>query len=213
MKLEEPHERRNELERLAQQRGIDPEILRAAGIRLGTGDRRGWWILPYPHRNGTWKQRYYNPDPGARPKYLDDRGADPHLYNPGLLGPGEDEVWFCEGEFDTLCLIEHGYKAIGVHGVGIVPVEEDEYGLKTGQKDWDAWRLLFEDTKCIVIFDNDDAGRQAGRRLARALDGVVFDEWPEGVNDVNDWHRSDRDGFGDVLAGFSGRVSGGGRLG
>lgn len=205
MKLE-VNDARRDAETIGQLRGIDPEILHSAGIRYSIdGDRRGWILLPYRNRTGDWKTRFRNPDPNGRPKYLDSRGADPHLYNPGLLGPGEDEVWFCEGEFDTLCLIEHGYKAIGVHGVEFVPGE----GESETRRGWHmSWKLLFEGTRCIVMFDNDEAGIRGGRRLANVLGGEVFDEWDPRFTDVNDWHVGDRSGLAVVLGDFSGRVSG-----
>ncbi len=210
MKLEERHERKDGLGQLAQQRGIRESVLRSAGIHRSDSDRRrGWWVLPYKHRSGEWKLRYRNPITTGRPKYLDDPGAQPHLYNPGLLGPGEDEVWFCEGEFDTLCLIEHGYKAIGVHGVEFVPGE----GESETRRGWHmSWKLLFEGTRCIVMFDNDEAGIRGGRRLANVLGGEVFDEWDPRFTDVNDWHVGDRSGLAVVLRDFSGRVSGRGRM-
>ena len=129
---------------------------------------------------------------------MDVPGATTHLYNPGLIGPGEDEVWFCEGEFDTLTAIDQGFKAIGIHGVGNVPDGEE------GSKHWHkAWNVLFEDTLCIIAFDNDDAGRHAGRKLARALEGVVFDRWHRDYSDLNEWHKADPEGLGVAMAAFS----------
>ena len=192
-------ERLHGLVRLSDERGISQNVLAAAGItRTTEGDRADWWTIPYPHRLGTWKLRYRNPHPGGRPKYLDDPGATTHLYNPGLLGPGEDEVWFCEGEFDTLAAIDQGYKAIGIHGAGNVPEEGKE-----SQHFKKAWTVLFEDTLCIVAFDNDDAGRHAGRKLARGLDGVVFDRWHRDYNDLNEWHKADPEGLAEAMAAFS----------
>ena len=196
---EEADRRHDTLVLLSEERGIDPNVLAAAGInRQADGEHDGWWTIPYPNRLGTWKQRYRNPHAGGRPKYLDDPGAETHLYNPGLLGPGEDEVWFCEGEFDTLAAIDQGYKAIGIHGVGNVPEEGQE--SKHFKK---AWTVLFEDTLCVVAFDNDDAGRHAGRKLARGLEGVVFDKWHRDYNDLNEWHKADPDGLGEAMAAFS----------
>ena len=185
------------LQPLAQQRGLKPETLHAAGITVAHGNNHdGWWQLPYPHRTGTWKQRYRNPHPGGRPKYLDDPGATPHLYNPGLVGPGEEEVWFAEGEFDTLVLIEHGYRAVGIHGAGNVPKEDTETGgIEYRENFKKAWTMLFEDALNIVAFDNDDTGRRNGRILARALEGVMFDAWEGDYTDLNEWHIADPDGL------------------
>lgn len=193
---------------LAAERGISEGVLSAAGIRLSDSDdrrHRGWWVLPYPHRTGVWKVRYRNPDPEGRPKYLDDTGAVFRLYNPLRLGPGEEEVWFTEGEFDCLALVDAGLKAIGIHGVSNVPAEEgagdDRFGQPAGFKH--SWKLLFEDTLVITMFDDDDAGRKAGRRLAAALNGVAFDGWGDsGFTDVNDWWRSDPAGMVEAINNF-----------
>ena len=186
-----------QLRPLAEQRGLKTDTLRAAGISIAHGNSHdGWWQIPYPHRTGTWKHRYRNPHEGGRPKYLDDPGADPHLYNPGLIGAGEEEVWFAEGEFDTLVLIEHGYRAVGIHGAGNVPAEDTGTGEITYRENYkEAWNMLFEETLSLVAFDNDDTGRRNGRILARALEGIVFDKWTGDYNDLNEWHIADPDGL------------------
>jgi len=183
---------------LAEQRGISVRVLSAAGIQTDRGGGRhdGWWRIPYPHRTGIHKYRYRNPDTRAGQRYHDSQGADFHLYNPELLGPGEPEVWFCEGEFDTLAMIDQGYKAIGIHGVGNKPVEDEQKEGKFRK----SWQLLFAGTMCFTIFDNDPEGLQAGRRLARFLDGEAFDGWQNGYGDVNEWHKSDPEGLADALS-------------
>lgn len=195
---------------LSAERGITVETLQDAGIGIVTeGDQQGWWKIPYPHRTGVWKTRYRNPNPEGRPKYLDDPGATFHIYNPLKLGPGEPEVWFAEGEFDTLCLIEHGVPAMGIHGVSNVPDGErwsDTSGFRR------SWALLFEDTKCVTMFDNDEAGRGAGRRLAAALGGVAFDDWDDQYSDINEWHRADGGSLGATLARFRDRIHNSGRM-
>jgi len=194
------------LDGLAGQRGISVGVLRAAGIRLDSGGRHdGWWGIPYPHRTGIHKHRYRNPNPKSQPKYLDNPGADFHLYNPQLLGPGETEVWFAEGEFDTLALIDQGLNAVGIHGVSNVPDNEDEDG-EAPSRFHKSWLLLFQDTICVTMFDNDDAGRKSGRRLARGLNGEAFDEWNNDYGDVNEWHRADPEGLAASLDGYRDRL-------
>lgn len=206
---DEPGTSDDGLGRLAEQRGISESVLRAAGIRVEPRDRRyaGWWSIPYPHRTGTWKHRYRNSDPQSEERYRDDQGADFHLYNPLRLGPGEDEIWFAEGEFDTLALIDQGVKAIGIHGVSNVKTPaEIEKDSDTEQEPEGrfkrSWQLLFQDTLCITMFDNDEAGIPAGRQLARGLDGAAFDAWENGYGDVNDWHLADPEGLGDAINRF-----------
>lgn len=186
---------------LATERGLKESTLRKAGIKLHQEHPyQGWWEIPYPHRNGIWKRRYRNPTPGARPKYKDEPGAQFHLYNPLLLGPNEEEVWFAEGEFDTLCLVEAGVPAIGIHGVSNVGDESREGRFRN------EWRLLFEDTLCVVAFDRDEAAREPQRLLASALKGEVFDDWDIDYNDLNEWYRGDADGFRARVAGYRDRT-------
>ena len=206
MKLvEEPED---DLDTLAALRGISHKVLDDAGIRTQIGGSYdGWYALPYPHRSGIWKTRYYQPDTGHGREYRDDPGAAFHLYNPLKLGSGEEEVWFAEGEFDTLALIDQGLNAIGIHGVGNVKkskAEEDKDSDETEEEVGfrRTWQLLFADTLCIVMFDNDDKGRPAGRRLARGLEGEVFDGWVDNFKDANEWHRSDPAGLGAAIDRF-----------
>ena len=196
---------------LAKERRINESVLKTAGIYVeDEGRYEGWFAIPYPHRSGQWKIRYRNPDPGARPKYLDGPGATFHLYNPLLLGPGEDEVWITEGEFDTLALIDQGFPAIGIHGASNIAqkpqkgeeedeVDEDEESTGRWHR---SWNLLFEDTDTFVIFDNDEAGRYPGRKLARALNGTAFDNWDDEYGDVNEWHAADPSGLARALYEF-----------
>jgi len=198
----------NGVELFAAERGISYQVLADAGIRREVGgEYDGWFAIPYPHRSGIWKTRYRNPDPESQPKYLDDPGAKFRLYNPLLLGPGEEEIWFCEGEFDTLALVDLGLKAIGIHGVGNVPDDDEDKESDTGRPAIrKSWLLLFADTLCVTMFDNDDDGRKAGRRLARALNGEVFDGWNDEYGDVNDWWRDDPTGLAAAVDRFRGRI-------
>ncbi len=154
--IEEPED---ELEVLAQIRGISRRVLEDAGIRR---ENDGRYSIPYPHRSGVWKIRYYRPD--SDEKYRDLPGAAFHLYNPLKLGPGEEEIWFAEGEFDTLALIDQGLSAMGVHGVTNIRKDRAEEEKDSEEEDPEkekrgfrkSWQLLFADTLCVVMFDNDE---------------------------------------------------------
>ena len=198
------------LEPLARERGLPIGVLRAAGIGIADDDRGrdGWWRIPYPHRTGFHKVRYRNPVPGSKPKYADSSGASFHLYNPTLLGAGEAEVWFTEGEFDTLALVALGLPAIGISGVSNVgdPDNEEDSGKFKRE-----WLTLFEDTLCYIIFDNDEAGHKATTSLQKAflrfdLAVEVFDDWPPGISDLNEWYAADYEGMDRSLGEFRNRV-------
>ncbi len=192
------------LEELADARGLRIETLEWAGVsRVSSGRYEGWFSIPYRNATGTWKVRYSNPERGVRPKMLDEPNATFHLYNPGVIGPGAPEVWFAEGEFDTLTLAELGLDTIGIHGVANVAEDmgEDEVPDQVDPRK-EAWAILFDGSRCIVAFDNDDDGLRAGRRLARGLGGVIFDQWDDNYNDINEWYADDPTGLDRAIDSF-----------
>ena len=171
----------------AKSRGFDPDFLASFGVHLAgqDEDKTGWVAIPYPHLSGVWHVRYRNVGTEG-PKYFAPAGSSTHLYNPLHLGPNADEVWFAEGEFDTLALIAAGQPAIGIPGARVAKkVFASE------------WRLLFDSAQVVVGFDPDEAGEAASVRLAQAFAprSTVFNRYPDGVGDWNDWWRTDPDGM------------------
>jgi hypothetical protein len=187
---------------LAKRRGLRLETLEAAGIeRIDTGWLAGWYSIPYPNATGVWKSRYSNPTPGEYPKMRDDPGARFHIYNPLGLGPGEMEVWFAEGEFDTLALVEAGLPALGIHGTQNVP-EVDAEGEDSSRPSRfrPEWKWLYRGSRVIVMLDNDEEGWKAGRKLAALLEGEVFDLWDDDYGDINDWWIGDPKGMKNAIS-------------
>ena len=84
-----------------------------------------------------------------------------------------------------------------------VPDPEDEEAPSRFRR---TWQLLFQDTVVVTMFDNDDAGRQAGRRLARGLDGEAFDDWDNTYGDVNEWHLADPEGLAERIGRYRDRL-------
>ena len=101
-----------DLETFAPTRGFTAEELSKYGVRV-EGDTVE---IPILGRGGTWYSRVHRPD--GCPKYEGPKGMASHLFNPLGLGPGTDEVWIAEGEFDTLSLVVVGIPALGVLGAG-----------------------------------------------------------------------------------------------
>ena len=77
--------------------------------------------------------------------------------------------------------------------------EDDEREVDPQQE---AWSILFEGSFVVVAFDNDVDGIRAGRRLARGLGGIVFDEWDESYNDLNEWYSADPKGLDSAITRF-----------
>jgi DNA primase len=67
-----------------------------------------------------------------------------------------DELYLCEGEFDTMIAEQAGFNAIGFPGVTNIPFEE----LKA---------LKIDQYNLHVAFDSDEAGKKAVQKLANEL--------------------------------------------
>src|SRR3990167_5562217 len=164
------------LEEFSRSRGFTAEELSKYGVRV-EGDTV---VIPVAGRMGAWYERIHRPD--GHPKYEGPKGMASHLFNPLGLGPGADEVWIAEGEFDTLSLVVSGIPAVGVLGAGNFNRH---------------WALLFEHARRIVIaFDPDQAGNTQAEKLAQLWEpgqGSRFD--PSPYEDLNDWFRQDRAAF------------------
>lgn len=189
---------------LAERRGLELATLTDAGIeRVDGGWLDGWYRIPYPNATGIWKWRYSNPNPGEHPKIRDDPGAQFHIYNPLGLGPGEPEVWFAEGEFDTLCLVEAGLPALGIHGTANVPDPKhvDEESQPRKSRFQPGWKHLFLGSRVIVMLDNNEAGWKAARKLAALLEGETFDRWDD-YDDINDWWIADKKGMKNAISAY-----------
>jgi len=143
------------LEIVEEYRGISIDTLEEAGV---------WWKeddnyavrVPYRNLNGEWYTRVML-DPRLSgewtgPKVLSPKNAEYHLYNPLRLGPNADLVFFCEGEYDTLSVIDCGYPAVGSQGTSTFnPV----------------WARLFGGAINCIAFDGDVAGVKASRTLRK----------------------------------------------
>ena len=113
-----------------------------------------------------------------------------------------------------MCLIESGVPAIGIHGVSNISYTDDELlaaaageGMPRQERGFrNDWLLLFEDTLCVVAFDQDEAAVEPQRRLAAALKGEQFDDWDTRYTDFNDWYRGDPEGFRARIAGYRDRT-------
>ena len=167
------------LELVQEHRGISVKTLEDMGV---------WWDdeddyavkVPYPHMTGEWYTRsLLSPivERGKRPKVLSPKNANHHMYNPLKLGPNAELVFFCEGEYDTLSVIDCGYPAVGSQGTNTFnPV----------------WGRLYGGATNCIAFDGDSAGVTAARTLrkffrAQGSDAYILD-MEEGT-DLNDLHQ------------------------
>jgi hypothetical protein len=168
-----------DLESFAYSRGFDEHELKEFGVRVENGEV----VIPILGRTGVWYERRHRPN--GVPKYLSPKGASHHLYNPLGLGPHSDEVWFAEGEFDTLSLVVSGVPGVGILGTESFRAE---------------WALLFEHAEIVIAFDNDTAGeRRAETFMQMWPPGRVHRFNPSPYSDLNEWFVKDREGFEEAV--------------
>lgn len=164
-------------ERLRGLRGITPATARRA--RIGWDGRTGYFKIPVfgPDRE-LWNVRTYDPNPSAgRRKIWSVRGmGHARLYPIGQLMKARagDAVVMCEGEFDTLRVLQAGAHAI---------TRTDGAG-----KPWhDEWTDYFTDLDVYICHDADRAGQEQNERTADALrevaEGVHWVHLPYPVTD------------------------------
>jgi hypothetical protein len=167
------------LEIVEEYRGISVETLEECGV---------WWKeddnyavrVPYRHLNGEWYTRVML-DPrvkaDGKPKVLSPKNSEYHLYNPLRLGPNADLVFFCEGEYDTLSVIDCGFPAVGSQGTNTFnPV----------------WARLFGGATNCIAFDGDTAGVKAARTLRKFFYDQGSSAYLVGTSedyDLNDLHQ------------------------
>jgi len=166
------------LEIVEEYRGISVETLEASGVWWSDGDRYPVHI-PYRNYDSEWYTRVMRDprDNETQPKVLSPKNAEHHMYNPLRLGPNADLVFFCEGEYDTLSVIDCGFAAVGSQGTNTFnPV----------------WARLFGGATNCIAFDGDTAGVKASRTLRKFFHDQGSYAYIVGTSedyDLNDLHQ------------------------
>lgn len=100
----------------------------------------------------------------------------PVPYYANTLRAGFGEVWICEGCIDTLSALQLGHAAVGVPGARAFHP---------------AWVKLFRGIADVrIMFDNDEAGQEAARRVHRRFrrEGIAARIFtPPAGKDINDY--------------------------
>lgn len=123
------------------------------------------------------KYRFLEPD---KMKYTSERGAETWLYNEQGIQEGlkKGGVLIVEGEFDLMSCWQSGIKNVVSPASG-----KDSYGV---------WvELLDPIARVYIAYDNDDAGKTAGRKFAERIgtDKCYEVKYPEGVKDANQFFK------------------------
>lgn len=162
--------------RWLENRGLTDQTIAWAG--LSYDEEKKAIRIPYFNPNGKVRQVRYRLLDGHI-KYLTGKGETQHLYN--VRDTAKENVFLCEGEFDTMLLHQMGLHAVGVPGVNAFKQE---------------WRFLFAYCDEVsIVFDGDEPGREGSDKIARYLGPLVSKlrliRLPEGM-DVTDMHKQNR---------------------
>jgi DNA primase len=111
------------------------------------------------------------------PRYLHIKKEVP-LFNTDTLKTMQagDRVYLCEGVFDAMILEQEGFKAVAILGVN---------NLKPEMTD------LFKGLEVVLCLDNDEAGKEATKQVARAFalrgQEVYIKQLPAGIKDITEY--------------------------
>lgn len=145
------------LDWMAGYRGLQPETL--SRYQIGWDHDRSVYTIPVHDADGQLVVlRRYNPRPkGDRRKMWGVRGMNhPALFPIDQIS--SDPIIICGGEWDALATIQAGFPAIT---------------RTAAERVWNnEWSKLFKGKKVYLCHDADSTGRQANRRVARALDKI-----------------------------------------
>lgn len=112
--------------------------------------------IPYLTGTGSIRGVRFRRLGDTQPKYLHVKSHKGHLFNVGSVK--HKRVYLTEGEFDAIILEQMGLPAVGVPGAEAFKEE---------------WKWLFVGNDVRIIFDGDDAGRNAAGQLNRLLRRVA----------------------------------------
>lgn len=159
---------------LSKDRGITPQTFRAWNV--GWSD--GMFMIPADGNSKGKLTDIHRYRIGSIP--LSTSGSKKSLLRPRILH-GSKRVWITEGEWDGMALFECLRKR---------KIMEDIYALPGANSFSAQTALMFHDLDVVVLMDNDEAGRNGAKRIAKLLSGVTrslrFMNWPSTTPDKYD---------------------------
>lgn len=146
------HSSPNILKTFKAKRGLSTEVIEKYQIGY-RHDMKRYTIPVYDRSGNLVNVRYYGIT--SRAKMINHTGhGEARLL--GFDALEEDEILLTEGEMDWLTAIDRGFAAMT---------------WTSGVSSWqDRFSLLFEGKTVFICFDDDEAGRMGGRRVALSLD-------------------------------------------
>lgn len=141
-------------------RGIDFDTIRT--FKIGWSEKHGRYSFPIKTSKGIIAIKLYLPDATKEQvKWIHaDAGSEIGLYPERRITTSE-RVVICEGELDALLTNQMGIAAVtGTGGAGSWKQE---------------WCEAFKDKSVVIVYDNDEAGRNGAEKVSRALIGHAKD--------------------------------------
>jgi DNA primase len=136
------------------ERGINDHSIKR--FRLGATES-GRLAIPYCTRSGIWHFKYRTVS-GDGSKYVNDEGAEAHLYNASTL-LAADECVITEGELDAITFEQAGVPAVGYPGATHWQAKGHAH-----------WPYCFDSCRRVVVVgDGDSVGAEAAERVAKSL--------------------------------------------
>ena len=146
------------------------------GVQVKGGKK--WIVIPY-FENGKVINAKYETLPPAKKKFRRLKGMKSGLFNIDSVERDVNYLFLCEGESDAISLSRIGVK--NVVGVSV--------GARGFKPEW--YDFVSEFEKVYVVYDNDVAGQDGARKLAKriGMDRCVNVEIPveRGITDVTDF--------------------------
>ncbi len=144
-------------------------------------------VIPYIDSGKNYSIKRYIKDKNKR--YKKQSGAEP-IYNGGILlnrNVDVTEIFITEGQIDALTLLQAGYNAVSLGGVG-------------HQKLLNQLKDLKDCPYIILALDNDDVGLKTTHQIARGLNDLGLTDFismqlPKGIKDPNELYCSSTEDF------------------
>lgn len=167
-------------------RGISAEL--AVKLGLETVDRGGakWLAVPYVERGKAVNHKYRLT---SEKRHMMDPDAPLVLWNHDcLLDETDQPLVICEGEWDAIVAVQHGWRAVSVPNGAPSGETGDPANAKRYEFLWRARDLINRVSRIIIAVDDDTAGHALRADLIALLgaDRCSFVNYPFPCKDLNE---------------------------
>lgn len=111
------------------------------------------------------------------------------IFNKDIINKTDKPIFVAEGEIDALSIIELGYEAIALGGVG------------SQNKFIDILNATNPKNSFILVLDNDEAGKKAAKEIKEKINDLIIptEKYPSGTKDINKFLLQDKKGLKQYL--------------